>query len=58
MYRRDIKRYLGRIINGNCAEVLSEIKSNSVDLIVTSPPYDDLRDYKKMRFGTLTILKK
>lgn len=47
MYRRDIKRYLGRIINGNCAEVLSEIKSNSVDLIVTSPPYDDLRDYKK-----------
>lgn len=31
------------IFLGDCAEVLKEIPSNSVDLIVTSPPYADQR---------------
>ena len=35
-----------RIICGDAAEVLKGIPENSVDLVVTSPPYDDLRDYK------------
>ena len=30
---------------GDCLDVLKQIKSDSVDLCVTSPPYDDLRDY-------------
>lgn len=33
------------IINGDSAEVLKELKPESVDLIVTSPPYDSLRSY-------------
>lgn len=28
-----------RLINGNCVEWLSKIKNNSIDLIVTDPPY-------------------
>lgn len=34
------------LIVGNCIEVLKKIESNSIDLAITSPPYDDLRDYK------------
>ena len=30
---------------GDCLEVMKTILDNSVDLTITSPPYDDLRDY-------------
>lgn len=30
---------------GDCVEEMLKIPSESVDLVVTSPPYDDLRDY-------------
>ena len=33
------------IICGDCCEVLREIPDNSIDLVVTSPPYDGLRTY-------------
>ena len=31
---------------GNNMDVLKRLKNNSVDLVITSPPYDDLRSYK------------
>lgn len=31
---------------GDCRELLRTIPPNSIDLVVTSPPYDDLRNYK------------
>ena len=31
---------------GDCLELMKKIPSNSVDLVVTSPPYDNLRNYK------------
>lgn len=35
-----------RLYNGDCIEVLrKEVADNSIDLVVTSPPYDNLRDY-------------
>lgn len=34
-----------RIICGDCAEKLKEIDTESVDLVLTSPPYDNLRSY-------------
>lgn len=34
------------IINGDCLEVLAQIKEQAVDLIAFSPPYDSIRDYK------------
>jgi site-specific DNA-methyltransferase (adenine-specific) len=33
------------LINGDCVEELKKLDENSVDLTVTSPPYDDLRTY-------------
>lgn len=45
MAKKNIDNFIGQITNGDSAVVLSTIKSNSVDLVVTSPPYDELRDY-------------
>ena len=35
--------YMDKIINGDCREVLKHFPDNSIDLIVTSPPYADNR---------------
>ena len=37
---------LNRIYCGNCVDVMKKMDENSIDLSVTSPPYDDMRDYK------------
>lgn len=58
MTRRKINNFLGHIINDNCIKVLSTIESRSIDLVVTSPPYDDLRDYKKNFVWDYTVFKK
>ncbi len=34
---------LNQIINGNCEEILKSFPDNSIDLIITSPPYADSR---------------
>lgn len=34
-----------QLLNGNCIDVMKTIPDNSIDLIFTSPPYEDLRDY-------------
>jgi len=34
-----------QLIHGNCLEEMKSIPDGSVDLTVTSPPYDNLRDY-------------
>lgn len=36
---------VNKIINGNCLDVLSKIPNESINMVVFSPPYDDLRDY-------------
>jgi site-specific DNA-methyltransferase (cytosine-N4-specific) len=35
-----------QVLIGNCAEILKTLPSESVDCVVTSPPYWGLRDYK------------
>ena len=35
-----IEEFLNRIINGDCLEVLRQLPDNSIDLVVTSPPYN------------------
>jgi len=37
--------YINRIINGDCLEVMQAIPRNSVDLVITSPPYFQQREY-------------
>ena len=34
-----------RITNESCIDTMSNMAEESVDLIITSPPYDSLRDY-------------
>ena len=41
---------LNKIYCGNCAEVMKGLDDNSVDLTVTSPPYDNLRLYNGYEF--------
>jgi site-specific DNA-methyltransferase (adenine-specific) len=36
---------LGRVVCGDNCEVMRQWPSQSIDLVVTSPPYDDLRTY-------------
>jgi DNA modification methylase len=36
---------INKIYNENCLETMAKMPDNFVDLIVTSPPYDNLRDY-------------
>ena len=38
------------IYNGDCLEVLPELKDESIDLVLTSPPYDNLRTYTGYSF--------
>ena len=45
-----IDKYLNQIICGDCLEVMQGMPDKCVDLVVTSPPYDNLRDYKGFTF--------
>ena len=41
-----MSNFINKIINGNCVEIMKSLEENSIDLTVTSPPYDNLRNYK------------
>ena len=43
-------KYLNKIINDDCVKILGELSENSIDLVITSPPYDNLRSYKGYTF--------
>ena len=45
------------IINGDCLDELKKMEENSIDLTVTSPPYDNLRDYNGYDFDFEGIAK-
>jgi site-specific DNA-methyltransferase (adenine-specific) len=61
-----MEKYVGKILNGDCIEVMKDIPENSIDLIVTSPPYGvgidydthdddvDFEEYKKFSKSWLT----
>lgn len=40
---------------GDCAKVMKQWKDGIIDLTVTSPPYDNLRDYKGYKFAFESI---
>lgn len=44
-----------KLIQGDSAEVLKTIQSESVDMVITSPPYDDLRTCYNNSFDFLEI---
>lgn len=36
---------LNKVLHGDAVEILKTLPDNSIDLVVTSPPYDEVRDY-------------
>jgi len=45
------------LILGDCVQVMSNMKNESIDLVVTSPPYDNRRDYGKHEFNFKEIAR-
>lgn len=45
------KDYINRIINGDCVEIMRSFDPESIDLVITSPPYDNLRNYNGYKFN-------
>ena len=48
---------INTIYNENCLDTMSRMIDNFIDLTVTSPPYDNLRDYKGYSFDFESIAK-
>lgn len=46
-----------KLINNDCLKVLPTIPKNSVDMIITSPPYDDIRDYNNSSTWNFDVFK-
>jgi len=42
--------FIDSVVNTDCVVGLQKLDSDSIDLVVTSPPYDGLRDYKGFNF--------
>ncbi len=53
-----LKKYLNKIINEDCVKALFKLDKNSIDLVITSPPYDDLRDYNNESVWSFDLFKK
>jgi len=41
---------VNKIYNENCLDTMAKMEDNFIDLTVTSPPYDDLRNYNGYSF--------
>ncbi|MBK8911673.1 MAG: site-specific DNA-methyltransferase [Chlorobi bacterium] len=52
-----MKNIFNSIIKGNCVEVMKGFDSEIIDATITSPPYDDLRNYKGYVFPFEDIAK-
>jgi site-specific DNA-methyltransferase (adenine-specific) len=49
-----IDNFINKIINKDSEIALKEIPSNTINLTVTSPPYDNIRDYNGYNFNDKT----
>jgi DNA modification methylase len=50
--------WTNKVIQGDCLEVMKDIPDKSIDMILTSPPYDNLREITKDILLTLKELPK
>jgi DNA modification methylase len=48
-------RFKNSIITGDCTRVMRELPAESIDLVLTSPPYDNLRSYAGFSFPFTAI---
>jgi DNA modification methylase len=55
-YKMKLGSYnVNNIYNIDCVEGMKQMPDNSIDLVVTSPPYDDLRNYNGYTFDYQSI---
>lgn len=57
----EIKDLENKIINADCMDILKQLPDKSIDLVVTSPPYDNLRTYNgtlEWNFGIFCCIAK
>jgi len=47
-----------KLLHGDCLELMKDIPDNSIDMVLTSPPYDDLRSYNGTLSWNFDIFKK
>jgi DNA modification methylase len=47
----DLERYINQIICGDAKDVMIDIPGNSIDLVITSPPYYNQRNYGQEGIG-------
>lgn len=45
------KDYINNVVTGRAEALLTGIPDNTIDLIITSPPYDELREYEGYTFN-------
>jgi DNA modification methylase len=48
---------INAIYHSDCVALMESMEANSIDLTVTSPPYDELRDYNGYHFSIGSIAK-
>lgn len=48
---------INKLYNENCLDTMAKMPDNFIDLTVTSPPYDNLREYKGYSFAFEEIAK-
>ncbi len=52
-----IQNFRNKIVQGDCLDVMRNFENCSVDMVLTSPPYDNLRTYKGYVFPFEPIAK-
>ena len=45
-----VDEFINTITQGDCLDVMNKFESDVIDLVITSPPYDNLRNYKGFSF--------
>ena len=51
-----LDEYYNKILVGECSKVMGTFPDNCIDLTVTSPPYDDMREYKGYIFDYNAVI--
>ncbi len=52
-----MEKFINKIICDNCINVMKQFPDNCIDLTITSPPYDKLRQYENYSFNFEEIAK-
>ena len=48
---------INKIYNENCLDTMRGMEDNSIDMVLTSPPYDDIRNYNGYSFDFESIAR-